>query len=109
MWTVDGRAVAAAAKVDLDRWRRELSELMTHIGAIRPGGAALARCRLLVSGLLAGLPRSNCWTLAEHAGQASPKAMQHLLRAAPATTCAATSWSTSAPPAVCSSQTRPGT
>ena len=30
-------------------------------------------------GLLADLPRKNCWTLAEHAGHASPDGMQHLL------------------------------
>jgi len=33
----------------------------------------------MVLGLIAGLPRTNCWTLAEHAGEASPYAMQHLL------------------------------
>jgi SRSO17 transposase len=32
-----------------------------------------------VHGLLADLPRKNCWTLAEHAGDASPDGMQHLL------------------------------
>ena len=28
---------------------------------------------------MAGLPRSNCWTLAEHAGHLSPDGLQHLL------------------------------
>lgn len=37
------------------------------------------RARSLVLGLLAGLPRTNCWTLAEHAGEATPDGMQHLL------------------------------
>jgi SRSO17 transposase len=32
-----------------------------------------------VLGLLAGLPRANCWTLAEHAGDSTPDGMQHLL------------------------------
>jgi SRSO17 transposase len=32
-----------------------------------------------VLGLLADLPRKNCWTLAEHAGDASPDGLQHLL------------------------------
>ena len=31
------------------------------------------------AGLLADLPRKNCWTIAEHAGEASPHGMQHLL------------------------------
>ena len=30
-------------------------------------------------GLLAELPRKNCWTIAEHAGDASPGGMQHFL------------------------------
>lgn len=29
--------------------------------------------------MLADLPRKNCWTIAEHAGNASPAGMQHLL------------------------------
>ena len=33
-------------------------------------------------GLLAGLPRVNCWTIAEHAGDAGPRGMQRLLSAA---------------------------
>jgi hypothetical protein len=32
-----------------------------------------------VRGLLAELPRKNCWTIAEHAGDPSPDGMQHLL------------------------------
>jgi SRSO17 transposase len=37
------------------------------------------RAGALVAGLLAPLPRKNCWTLAEHAGDATPDGMQHLL------------------------------
>lgn len=33
----------------------------------------------LVQGLLADLPRKNCWTIAEWAGETTPDAMQHLL------------------------------
>jgi DDE superfamily endonuclease len=32
-----------------------------------------------VLGLLAELPRKNCWTIAEHAGDRTPDGMQHLL------------------------------
>jgi SRSO17 transposase len=32
-----------------------------------------------VCGLLADLPRKNCWTIAEHAGDLTPDGMQHLL------------------------------
>ncbi|MBN0045346.1 IS701 family transposase [Streptomyces actuosus] len=37
------------------------------------------RAGRLVLGLLSDLPRKNCWTIAEWAGEASPHGMQHLL------------------------------
>ncbi|MEU2441368.1 IS701 family transposase [Streptomyces rubradiris] len=37
------------------------------------------RVRDLVLGLLSDLPRKNCWSIAEWAGEASPDGMQHLL------------------------------
>jgi len=37
------------------------------------------RVGLFLLGLLAGLPRVNCWTIAEHAGEVCPDGMQHLL------------------------------
>lgn len=37
------------------------------------------RASRLVAGLLAGLPRANCWTIAEHVGDDSPDGMQYLL------------------------------
>jgi len=40
------------------------------------------RARAFVLGLLPGLRRKNCWTLAEQAGDATPDGMQHLLAAA---------------------------
>ncbi len=33
------------------------------------------RARAFVGGLLADLPRKNCWTIAEHAGDPSPDGM----------------------------------
>jgi SRSO17 transposase len=36
----------------------------------------------LVLGLLADLPSKNCWTIAEHTGQATPDGLQHLLAGA---------------------------
>src|SRR3954464_11657749 len=48
-----------------------------------PAGSPRMECRGRVRGfllgLLADLPRKNCWTLAEHAGEATPDGMQHLL------------------------------
>jgi len=40
------------------------------------------RMAAFVRGLLAGLPRVNCWSIAEHAGEAGPRGMQRLLSAA---------------------------
>lgn len=40
------------------------------------------RAGRLVLGLLPDLPRKNCWTIAEWAGEANPHGMQHLLRRA---------------------------
>ncbi len=37
------------------------------------------RVRGFVLGLLADLPRKNCWTIAEHAGEVDPHGMQYLL------------------------------
>jgi SRSO17 transposase len=37
------------------------------------------RAGKFVLGLLADLPRKNCWAIAEHAGDADPHGMQHLL------------------------------
>ena len=40
------------------------------------------RTRGFLLGLLADLPRKNCWTIAEHAGDRDPHGMQHLLNRA---------------------------
>jgi len=40
------------------------------------------RMAAFVRGLLAGLPRVNCWSIAEHAGEEHPRGMQRLLSAA---------------------------
>ncbi len=40
------------------------------------------RSRGFLLGLLADLPRKNCWTIAEHAGEDDPHGMQHLLNRA---------------------------
>jgi SRSO17 transposase len=37
------------------------------------------RARTFLFGLLADLPRKNCWTIAEHAGEKTPHGMQHFL------------------------------
>jgi SRSO17 transposase len=72
-------SVAAAASVDLDRWRLEFDELMLRIGSRFGRVEPRRRVGAFLGGLLAGLPRANCWTIAEHAGDADPRGMQRLL------------------------------
>ena len=52
---------------------------MTRIGSRFRRVEPRRRARAFVLGLLAELPRKNCWTIAEHAGDPSPDGMQHLL------------------------------
>jgi SRSO17 transposase len=54
-------------------------ELMTRAGARFSRVEPRRRARAFVLGLLAELPRKNCWTIAEHAGDRTPDGMQHLL------------------------------
>jgi SRSO17 transposase len=65
--------------VDPGRWQAGLEELLGRVagrfGRVEPRW----RARAFVLGLLADLPRKNCWTIAEHAGDPSPDGMQHLL------------------------------
>ncbi|WP_370666769.1 IS701 family transposase [Streptomyces sp. IBSBF 2507] len=42
-------------------------------------GEPRRRAKEFVLGLLSDLPRKNCWTLAEHAGNKTPDGLQHLL------------------------------
>ena len=56
-----------------------LDELILRIGARFRRVEPRRRARTFVLVLLAGLPRKNCWTIAEHAADATPGGMQHLL------------------------------
>jgi SRSO17 transposase len=82
VWTTEDQAVAAGLSVDLDRWRQEFNELMLRIGGRFGRVEPRRRTAAFVQGLLAGLPRVNCQSIAEHAGEAGPRGMQRLLSAA---------------------------
>src|SRR5437868_15486628 len=71
--------MAAGLSVDLDRWQREFDELMLRVGGRFGRVEPRRRMAAFVRGLLAGLPRVNCWTVAEHAGERCPRGMQRLL------------------------------
>jgi SRSO17 transposase len=82
MWTTEDHTAAAGHSVTPASWQTGLEELLGRVagrfGRVEPR----RRARALVLGLLADLPRKNCWTLAEHAGDATPDGMQHLLAGA---------------------------
>jgi SRSO17 transposase len=71
--------VAAGHSLAPARWQAGLEELLGRVagrfGRVEPR----RRARAFVCGLLADLPRKNCWTIAEHAGDPNPDGMQHLL------------------------------
>jgi SRSO17 transposase len=71
--------VDPVAVVDLVGWREKFDGLMARVakrfGRVEPRRLA----RSFVEGLLSDLPRKNCWTITEHAGDATPDGMQHLL------------------------------
>ena len=71
--------MAAEASVDPARWPEIFDELMGRVagrfGRVEPR----RRARAFVLGLLADLPRKNCWSIAEHAGERCPRGMQRLL------------------------------
>src|SRR5512133_2079858 len=79
MWTTEDQTVAAGHSVTPAQWQAGLDELLGRVagrfGRVEPRQHA----RAFVLGLLADLPRKNCWTIAEHAGDPSPDGMQHLL------------------------------
>jgi hypothetical protein len=77
--TQDDLAVAACHSVEPDRWVACLDELMGRVAGRFARVEPRRDARALVAGLLAGLPRANCWTVAEFAGARSPDALQHLL------------------------------
>ena len=72
-------ALAAATRIDPDRLRDGFGALLDRI---RPRFTRFEPHRhagRLVLGLLSGLDRKNCWTIAEQAGDMTPNGLQHLL------------------------------
>jgi SRSO17 transposase len=65
--------------VDPARWQELFDQVIGRVAGRFARVELRRRARALVRGLLADLPRKNCWTLAEHAGDPSPDGMQHLL------------------------------
>ena len=77
--TTEDSAVAAALSVEVAGWDRELDALMRRVGGCFARVETRRTARDAIDGLLADLPRKNCWSLAEHAGHGCPGRLQHLL------------------------------
>uniref|UniRef100_UPI0035A889EA transposase n=1 Tax=Streptomyces siderophoricus TaxID=2802281 RepID=UPI0035A889EA len=65
--------------VDPARWQPVFDDLMARVARRFARVEPRRRARAFVLGLLAELPRKNCWTIAKHAGDSSPAGRQHLL------------------------------
>lgn len=75
----EDQAVAAGHSIDAALWQDMFEVLMGRIAGRFTRVEPRRRAREFVLGLLSDLPRKNCWTLAEHAGDANPYGLQHLL------------------------------
>ncbi|WP_443081080.1 IS701 family transposase [Streptomyces sp. PmtA] len=75
----EDHAVAAGHSVDPARWQKAFEVLMGRIAGRFTRVEPRRRVRQMVLGLLSDLPRKNCWTIAEWAGEATPDGLQHLL------------------------------
>src|SRR5690242_16706422 len=74
--------MAAAAMVEAGRVERKRAELVGRFGVHFARVEPFAQAGKYVRGLLSDLPRKNCWTLTEYAGDATPDRMQRLLERA---------------------------
>lgn len=72
-------SVASVGRAVVDRWEAEFTDLMLRIGHRFARPESRRRVAAFLRGMLAGLARTNCWSLAEHAGERHPRGMQRLL------------------------------
>ena len=79
MWNNQTAAVAAAHSVDPVRWQKAFGAVLDRIELRFSRYEPLRHAADLMLGMLSGLDRKNCWTIAEHRGERSPAALQHLL------------------------------
>jgi SRSO17 transposase len=77
--TSEYAAVAAAHSVDPDRWQAEFSAVLDRIAPRFARYEPLRHAGELMAGMVSGLDRKNCWTIAEHRGAITPDGLQHLL------------------------------
>jgi SRSO17 transposase len=74
--------VAAGAMLEAGRVEEKLAELVGRVEPYFSRMEPLRQVSKYVRGLMSDLPRKNCWTLAEYAGDRTPDRMQRLLERA---------------------------
>ncbi len=71
--------MAVGHSVDPVRWVAETDRLLARIAGRFTRVETRRRARSFIEGLLAELRVKNCWSIAEHAGDSDPHAMQYFL------------------------------
>jgi SRSO17 transposase len=79
VWNNQTAAVAAAHSVDPRRWRAAFGAVIDRIAPRFSRYEPVRHAAGLMLGMLSGLERKNCWTIAEHHGDVTPDGLQHLL------------------------------
>jgi SRSO17 transposase len=79
VWNNEDAAVAAAHSVDPERWWTAFGAVIDRVAPRFARCEPRRRAAGLMLGMLSGLDRKNCWTIAEHRGDLTPDGMQHLL------------------------------
>jgi len=73
----------AVTREDLDAWDTEFRRVTERIGPLFYRTESRAHAERYLHGLMAPLERKNGWTIAEHAGEKEPKALQRFLNLTP--------------------------
>jgi len=79
VWNNQIAAVAAAHSVDPDRWWTAFGAVLDRIESRFAHYEPLRHAAGLMLGMVSGLDRKNCWTIAEARGDLTPDGLQHLL------------------------------
>ncbi len=77
--TITSPVAAAVTSVDVEQWHSELDPLVGVIGPRFARAEPRGRVRGFLLAMMAGMTRTTCWSIAEHAGEHDPRGMQRLL------------------------------
>ena len=77
--TQEDQEAAAAAIVEATLAQENLGELHGRLSGCFARVGPRRQARKYITGLMSDLPRKNCWTISEHAGDPTPDRMQRLL------------------------------